>query len=272
MPTIIRKPAQANSAKSTDPTNDAVAAINKNKALTVTARSINAPTAKPKVTGVNNSITLSPILNSTNKTAGNSMSITPQPTVQGKTTTQGRPMNVLTKTNTATVPVAITKVIPNQLPTKSTSPVTKPNVLSSRNSNTAKAMVSIPKSSIPSSSAPTNARVLNSNQSVQQRIVGRTQGLTPIIARTKTRGMVQLQTTPVNNKPVNNTNLQINRVQSLKTRQTSPIVQPKIVVNRANTTITPITSNKRPATESINLDPAKKPKTAVNSMATVFEF
>lgn len=265
MPAIIRKPPQQSAVRSTDPTNDAVAAINKNKALTVTQRSITSPTAKVgPVAGVNNSITLSPIPNSTAaKFSGSGLTITPQVSqTKLSTPTQSRTLSPHSKTNSSSpIPIAITKVSANQTTTKSPTPQTKPNVLSSRNTNTTK-IISVPKTSNAVSPIPTTVRVLSSNQSVSPKIIGQqTQGFKPIIAQTK----AHVQASQMANRSVNNSGVQINRVlTSVKPTQKpadpSSIARPKIIANRANTSITTIDARKRSANEPINNSEPKRLK------------
>lgn len=269
MPAIIRKPIQSSATKSgdRDPTNDAVAAINKNKALTVTARSIAAPATKVlPVSGVNNSITLSPIPNPIAKFAGSGVSITPQVNqTKMSIPTQGRTLSPLSKSNSSSpIPIAITKMTSNQTVAKSPTPLAKPNILSSRNTNTTKTIVSVPKTSNAVSPVPTATRVLNSNQSVSPKIlVQRTapaSGFKPIVAQTK----AQLQAAQVVNKTANNSIVQImNRVPVRSTQSTDRLssFRPRIIGNRANTTITTVDARKRPANDPIPaVNQAKKSK------------
>lgn len=260
MPSFIRKPVQMNATKANDPTNDAVAAINKNKALTVTARSVNSPAAK--VTPVSNSITVSPILNLANKSSG--VTITPQPVAQPKTAAQGRTMSPLAS---SPIPIAITKVTSNQTSTTTKSPTTvvKPNVLSSRNTNTAKTFVTIPKTTNATTSSPTtSARVLNNNQPV---VLQATQRFTPIIAQTKAKALAQTSVSPRVNRPANNSNLQVNRVQSLP--QGLTVVRQKAGFNRPNVGVTMVNAKKRLNNDPIILDAAKRPRTSSNLIASV---
>lgn len=262
MPAIIRKPIQSSASKSgdRDPTNDAVAAINKNKALTVTARSIAVPSTKVlPVTGVNNSITLSPIPNPSAKFTGSGLTIMNQTKIN--TTTQGRTLSPLSKSNSSSpIPMAITKVATNQTIAKSPTPLAKPNVLSSRNTNTTKTFVSVPKTSNAMSPVPTTTRVLNSNQSASPKILVQrtTAGFKPIVAQTK----AQLQAAQSTNKTANNSIVQMTRVPVKSTQSTDRLssIRPRIIGNRANTTITTIDTRKRPANEPIPGNQAKKLK------------
>lgn len=254
MPAIIRKPVQMGATKANDPTNDAVAAINKNKALTVTARSVNSPAAKV-TTPVSNSITVSPILNSANKSSG--VTITPQPVAQAKTSVQGRTISPIVS---VPVPIAITKTTPNQTgaTTKSPTTVVKPTVLGSRNTNTN--VVTLPKSTNATASSPaSSARIVNNNQPAA---APSTQRFTPIVAQRKVNVLT-------NNKPANNSNIQVNRVQGLP--QGLTVVRQKPTVNRPNVSVATINSNKRPNNETIVLGTAKRPRTG-NLIAPVSGF
>ncbi|XP_031623434.1 transcriptional regulator ATRX-like isoform X3 [Contarinia nasturtii] len=249
---IIRKqPIQSTSSKSVDPTNDAVAAINKNKALTVTARNITptaAAAAKPPVTGVNNSITLSPIPNNVSKYSGSSMTITPQVNqVKVHTPQQSR---TLSKSNSSSpVPLAITKVTSNHPITKSPIPmvVTKPNILSSRNSNTSKTLVSVPKLSNATTINTSGVRILNSNQSLSPKAGPRPPGFKPIIAQTKSQAVAAASASIANKS-----GMQIKEVTSLAGQK--PVNRPS-----------PLDTRKRLANDPIALSPAKKPKPMAKS-------
>lgn len=275
MPAIIRKPVSTTLSKSNDPTNDAVAAINKNKALTVTARSVAAPSNKVgPVAGVNNSITLSPILNTSAKFGGGSVSITPQISqTKVNAQTQNRTLSPLSNRNVSS-PIAITKVTTNQTVTKSPTltPIAKPNVLSSRNSNTTKPIVHLPKSSNTASPVPSSPRVLNSSQSVSPKIVvQRTSPMQfkPIVAQTKAQ--VQAAATLSANKVANNSGMQVNRVvTTVKPNQVTSQVRPKIVGNRPNTAIAMVETRKRMANEPISLLQAKKHKPMVSSNLNMY--
>lgn len=214
MPAIIRKPNPSNT-RPTDPTNDAVAAINKNKALTVTARSVVSPASKtPPVADVNNSITLSPIPNTPSpKFSGVSIAKTTTPT-------HGRTQSPLSKSNASTVvPVVLSKVNINHgqtTITKSPTPATKTNGLGTRktNTNTIKVSTAVPK--IPSVSAgnSSTARTLANSSSLSPKVIVSTrttpsQPYKPIIAQTKAQAQAQ-----------NNSAFQVKRVVSKPNQQT----------------------------------------------------
>lgn len=251
MPSIIRKPAQSNHAKTNDPTNDAVAAINKNKALTVTARNINSPAAK--VPPVSNSITVSPILNLANKSSG--VTITPQSVSQVKanTPTQGR---TISPNASSPIPSTMSKGAANPTATKSPAMAAKPAILGSRNVNTVKKVVTIPPST----------RILNNNQPVTLQSTPR---FNPIIAKTKEQVKVLSHTmSPRLNKAVNNSNQQASRMQSLP--QGLTVVRQKVVGNRPNPNVAIINANKRPATEPAFIDlVSKKARSSSNFVASV---
>lgn len=209
MPAIIRKPLQS---KQTDLTNDAVAAINKNKALTVTARSVPAPVSKtPPIADVNNSITLSPIPNLASKFGSSGVSITPQ---LAQTKAQSR-----IQTNASPVPVAISKVNINQTTiTKSPTPsaATKTNGLGTRQTNVLKVSTAMPKTSHTASPV---SRSLTAKPNTSPKItVPKPSVLTtapinykPIVAQTKAQAQTQGK--------ANSSGLQINRIVS---KHTSP--------------------------------------------------
>lgn len=276
MPAIIRKPIQSSASKASDAASDAVTAITKNKELTVTPRHVTASTAKVlPVTGVNNSITLSPIptpASNVTKYIGGGVSITPQSLTKVNNSLQGRTISPISKGNASSpVPISIAKATTNQ--SNNSKVTTKPNILSSRNTNTNMVMVSQAKTTSPSTTFPTNARILNNSQSVVPKIgTPRTAAAATassssnkpfIVAQTKAQVSAS-QTT--NNRPAaNNSPIQINRVLTAKPRPVdkSSLLRPKIVGNRTNTM--PIESRKRLANESVPLEPAKRTKHTMNS-------
>lgn len=280
MPAIIRKPIQSSASKASDAASDAVTAITKNKELTVTPRHVTASTAKVlPVTGVNNSITLSPIptpASNATKYIGGGVSITPQSLTKVNNSLQGRTISPISKGNASSpVPISIAKATTNQTNiSKPSALTTKPNVLSSRNTNTNMVMVSTAKTTSPSTTFPTNARILNNSQSVAPKIgTPRTAAAAAtatsssskpyIVAQTKAQVSAS-QTT--NNRPAaNNSPIQINRVLTAKPRPVdkSSLLRPKIVGNRTNTM--PIESRKRLANESVSIEPAKRQKQTMNS-------
>lgn len=271
MPSIIRKPVQSSTSKTGDATSfDAVTAITKNKELTVTPRHVTVSTAKVlPVTGVSNSITLSPIPASTSnstKFIGGGVSITPQAKVN--ITSQGRTISPISKGNASSpVPIALTKTTVNQsINSKSPTPATKTNVLSSRNTNTNKIIISAPKTPSSSSPIPTGTRILSNNLSVAPKIVvpraSPSQTTKPfIIAQTKAQ--LSAAQASSNKQNANNSTVQVNRVLTAKPRQVEQIssLRPKIVTTRTNAA----ESRKRLATETITIDAAKKPKPTLNS-------
>lgn len=273
MPSIIRKPVQSSTSKTGDATSfDAVTAITKNKELTVTPRHVTVSTAKVlPVTGVSNSITLSPIPASTSnstKFIGGGVSITPQAKVN--ITSQGRTISPISKGNASSpVPIALTKTTVNQsINSKSPTPAAKPNVLSSRNTNTNKIIISAPKTPSSSSPIPTGTRILSNNLSVAPKIVvpraSPSQTTKPfIIAQTKAQ--LSAAQASSNKQTANNSTVQVNRVLTAKPRQVEQIssLRPKIVTTRTNAM--PAESRKRLATETITIDAAKKPKPTLNS-------
>lgn len=265
---IIRKPIPSNT-KSNDPTNDAVAAINKNKALTVTARSVVVPSASktPPVTDVNNSITLSPIPIVSPKFSGGSISIAKTNTIQGRT------QSPLSKT-ASPVPVALSKVNINHgqtTITKTPAPALKTNGLGSRNtntnpnSNTLKVSTAIPKT--PNVPAQSNTRPAGNNPSISPKVFvssRSSQSFKPIIAQTKTNALsVQNSNKPsANNSPA----FQVKRVIS-KTNPTLPPQSSAALANRLGARGVEI--RKRPA-EPMQPQQIKRLKPlANNSLASV---
>lgn len=282
MPAIIRKSFQSGT-KGIDATNDAVAAINKNKALTVTARSVATSASKTPVTDVNNSITLSPIPNLAAKFTGGGVTITPQ-VIQTKANTpaHGRTQSPLAKTNAPSpVPVALSKVNANQT-SKSPTAVAKPNVLSSRNTNTFntfKPTIITAKSSNAASPVPNSARIVN--QSAAPKIlVSRTASLQsppntykPIVAQTKAKilsdGQAQLGSTQIIKTSVpNNSGLQVNRV--IAKRPNNATSSQTIVKPIANNKMSDagVDTRKRISSEPILFERAKKPKSMINTNST----
>lgn len=263
MAAIIRKPPQPNT-KPSDPTNDAVAAINKNKALTVTARSVVATTAAAAATasssktppvpaGVNNSITVSPILSS--KKTGNSVTITPQLVQQ---TAQ--------KASTSSpIPIALTKANLNQTTiTKSPTPLSKPNGLGPRNS---KLSITALKTKTPNvvSPIPSSTKLISSNNNnnnsrgVSPKVLVSTQTshtkspFKPILAQTKAQALAAQNT----NKLMANVIPKPKPTTSVTQQSTANANQ--ILANKLNSL--GVEMRKRPANETISSATAKKPKT-----------
>lgn len=285
MAAIIHKPPQSN-AKQSDPTNDAVAAINKNKALTVTARSVatTVPKAPPVAADVNNTFTLSPITSS--KPAGNSITITRQLVQQTKENTSSA-LSPLSKASTASpIPVAISKATLNQTTnSKSPTPVSKPNGLGFRssitNANTSTKSNTMPKipNSRPTVSSSATRATMNNNRTrapiIPSKILVSTQtskspAFTPIIAQTK---RAQQALTAQNTIKPN-----LNVVSKVKTA--SPIITQqqarantfnntsKLLANKLNA-IGGLEVRKRPATETLSILTAKKQKNGNNTTSSV---
>lgn len=281
MAAIIRKPPQSNT-KQNDPTNDAVAAINKNRALTVTARSVattaaaTAPSSSkipPVATGVNNTFTLSPILSA--KQANNSVTITPQ-LVQQTKANASTAQNPLSKANTSSpIPIAITKASLNQTTiTKSPTPVSKPNGLGFRSTNTSSrlSITALKTAKTPNvvSSVPSSTRQINNNNNsrgVSPKILVQTQTtqmkspFKPIIAQTKTQALAAQNT----NKP------NVNVVSKIKpiapaTRQQSNANANQIIASKLNSL--GVEMRKRPANDTNSGTTAKRPKTGNSSLSS----
>lgn len=279
MPTIIRKSFQSGT-KGSDATNDAVAAINKNKALTVTARSVATSASKTPVTDVNNSITLSPIPNPIAKFTGGGVTITPQ-VIQTKASTpsHGRTQSPLLKTNIPSpVPVALSKVNANQTQKPPTT-VGKTNVLSSRNTNTFNTfkptIVTAKSTSNAASPIPISTRIVNQSASPKI-LVSRTSSLQssdtykPIIAQTKAKvlseGQALLGSTQImKTSTANNSGLQVNRVITKVRPTPQQTIVKAIVNNKMNDT--GIDVRKRLSSEPISFS-AKKPKAMINVNST----
>lgn len=279
MAAIIHKPLQSNT-KQNDPTNDAVAAINKNKALTVTARSVVVTTAAatasssktpPVATGVNNTFTLSPILSA--KQTNNSVTITPQLVQQTKANTSTA-QNPLSKAAIPSpVPIAITKANLNQSTiTKSPTPVSKPNGLGFRSANTGSRLsitalktAKTPTAASPSIPSTTRQTVNNnnSNRGVAPKVLVQTQTspFKPIIAQTKAQALAAQNT----NKP--NANV------VSRTKPTTSVTQPHTTANANQLLASKLNSlgvemRKRPANQSIIGGTIKKQKIGNSSSSS----
>lgn len=264
---IIRKPPPMNPKRS-DPTNDAVAAINKNKALTVTARSVAttvapvAATASPSsstskassiAAGVNNTFTLSPIP-SNRHAAGNTVTITPQP-AQANTTATSTQKNTLSKVSP--VPIALSKASLNQTTiTKSPTPGARPNGTKSLSITPLKPG----KSTNTMSPLSVNSRQIvnqksNNNPGAQPQILVSTQtsqskpAFKPIVAQTKVQRVANANVV-VKTKPM-----------ILAPKSTAKANQ--LIVNKLSSL--GVEMRKRPANAPISSITAKKHKPASNS-------
>lgn len=256
MPAIIRKPNQSN-AKPNDPSNDAVAAINKNKALTVTARSVVAlPSKTPPVADVNNSITLSPIpISSAPKFGGVSIVKTPS---------QVRTQSPLSKAKP--VPASLSKVNINHgqtTITKSPTLATKTNGLGTRNANAnanaLKVSTAVPKIGGASTVNPSSTRTLANNSNVLPNVIvpsRASQSFKPIIAQTKAQAQAQIQAQ-------NNSAFQVKRVTSKPSLASTQQASSSAIANKLSQL--GVEMRKRPSAEPVSIQQPKRLRQTLNS-------